>query len=313
MPRMVSEDGKVKMKTEYPVPDKTLKGIVDEAIEIHGKDKFYCLASGGKDSIACTNFMAENYPDYFKGVVHIDTTMGTKYTKQWIKDYCKEMNWDLTIIKPEYDIYRWCIQRKGIGFPAYKLHSTVMCQAKLIPMRNYIKGHKHKDTVSFVSGVRMGESDRRMRSYAHPIDRDGRVWFTSTFFYKSDKEVYRYIHENGLRITPMHDVLGHSADCECGTYGSREELEKVGLVDSELYNRIIGWEDWIDSSDCTSEIAKKHNRWGGNTRYSEEQYAFMVKKLRKSRSFMEDLKRLEEMYCGVECGAGTMKGAGAFL
>ena len=48
----------------------------------------------------------------------------------------------------------------------------------------------------------------------------GNLWFGSPFFYKTTEETYRYIHENGLRITPVHDILGMSGECMCGSFAT---------------------------------------------------------------------------------------------
>ena len=84
--------------------------ILNEAIT-KGITSFYVAYSGGKDSGIVLDVVAKNYPNNFKGVVFVNTGIGTQATIDFVKDYCQKKCYPLFIVKPEN------VKRKKDGTP----------------------------------------------------------------------------------------------------------------------------------------------------------------------------------------------------
>ena len=293
----------------YPAPEGTPRGIVDEVINTYKKSKFYVMCSGGKDSISVTDFIARKYPKQFQGIIHIDTTVGIKAGRIWLEEYAEKQGWNMeVVVSDDRDVYTNLV--KKFGFPSYGVHTIIMRKLKIIPLRDvWHKVKEDNSDICLMGGVRAMESIKRMANYEMPVGADHRMWFANPFFYKTKEWVLRYLFENGLEKSPINDIMGFSGECNCGSFAGKEELSKIYHVDRSLYNYFRGLEDWI-ANECTDPYVKKHGKYGGNIAFSREQQERMIKELGENTKFMDEVSLLEKMVCGVECGAGTMKGAG---
>ncbi|KKK78050.1 hypothetical protein LCGC14_2847460, partial [marine sediment metagenome] len=288
----------------YNCPIETPEEIMKELVSIHKRTEYYALCSGGKDSISVGHWIMTNFPEQFKGFVHIKTNIGVKKTTDWLIEYCEKMGWVLKIIEPKPpNVYDELVLK--YGFPSAGAHTIVMRKLKYSTMRRFAFENPHrKFNHSLISGIRVFESSRRMNNYKGAIQRDGNLWFTAPFFKKSDEWVYKYLLTNGLKRTPVHDILGMSGECECGSFASYGEREKLKLLDPELMHHIEYLEDQIQLHG--TPLAKKYPKWG-NTSHTPEEVDKIMKDL-YSKGIIDKIKDLEEVVCGVECGAGTMRG-----
>lgn len=288
----------------YKCAVETPEEIMKELIDIHDRTQYYVLCSGGKDSISIVNWIAENYPEKFKGVMHIKTNIGVKKTTDWLIEYCEEMGWDLTVREPNPpNVYDELVLK--YGFPGAGAHTIVMRKLKYITMRTFaFENEDRKYNHALVSGIRAFESSRRMQNYKGAIQRDGHLWFVAPFFKKTDEWVYSYLLKNGLKRTPIHDILGMSGECECGSFASYGERERLKLLDPALMEHIEYLEDQIQLHG--TDLAKKHPHWG-RTINSQEEIDKIMKELYDNGTISK-IKDLEEVVCGVECGMGTMRG-----
>ena len=280
----------------FEAQNNTPEQIIDETIKIHNRTNFYVACSGGKDSICLSHYIATNYPEHFKGVVFIDTGVGISKTKDWVEQYCKSMNWKLYIIKPKLeekylpftDVYEHLVL--NFGFPNAGFHNVVMRRLKYTTFRNFIFD-KDKYNHAIISGTRRFESSRR-KINTKPISSDGKFFFCSPFFNKTDEYVYKYLLTNGLKITPVHDVLGMSGECMCGCFASLGEREIIKKLDPSL-------DDYITSLEARilvegTERAKKSSIWGQGKN--------------KTNNLDKINPNIEAAICGSDCGAGTMRG-----
>lgn len=288
----------------YMYPDESPDEIMKELIEIHGRTKFFVLCSGGKDSISVVNYIATQYPENFGGVMHIKTNIGVKRTTDWVIEYCEEMGWNLEVCEPNPpNVYDELVLK--YGFPGAGAHTIVMRKLKYITMRNFaFQNEERKESHALISGIRAFESARRMQNYKGAIQRDGKLWFTAPFFKKTDEWVYEYLLKNGLKRTPIHDILGMSGECECGSFASHGEREKLKLLDPELMAHIEYLEDQVQLHG--TDLAKKHPKWGNTYNTKEETDRIMADLF--DEGIVDKIKDLEEVVCGVECGMGTMRG-----
>lgn len=287
----------------YPSVNLSPEGIMKEVLTIHNKKTFWVLCSGGKDSMSVVHYIATNYPEQFAGVLHIKTGVGIKLTTEWLKTYCEEKGWPLEIRSPPEGTYRDIVLK--VGFPNAGLHTIVMRLLKLITMRRFInEDPERKNNHALIGGIRAFESARRMVNAKTPISRDGSLFFVNPFLMKEDKWVYEYLITNGLKKTPVHDYLGMSGECMCGSFAGIGEREKIKFLDPELDEMLNQLEK--DIQIYGSERAKKYPQWGKGYASKEEAEAIMNDLLTKEEK--AKAADMEDTICGVECGSGTLRG-----
>ena len=283
----------------YPVQSKDPADIIAE-MENLGRKKFYVMCSGGKDSVSLAHYMANI--GKLDGVFHIQTNIGIQKTTDFVKDLCQEQGWKLFVREPnpKFIYASWVLEH---GFPNQGIHRIIMGRLKYKTMRDFAfkeSPERKKDHV-MISGVRKFESSRRYRSSEDPIERDGNLWFGKPFFWKTSEELYRYIHENGLKITPVHETMGFSGECECGCFASFNEKLRIREIDTKLASYIEWLEEGVKK--FGTKNAQKFGTWGGTTSMSEiEQQKFL------DQFADEYVEGSEKIVFGSECGAGSMKG-----
>ena len=287
----------------YPSVDLSPEGIINEVLTIHGRKTFWVLCSGGKDSISVVHYIATNFPDQFAGVLHINTGVGIKLTTTWLEEYCKKMGWPFQMRSPPEGTYRDIVLK--VGFPNAGLHTIVMRLLKLITMRKFIsETPERKANHALIGGIRAFESDRRMVNAKSPISRDGSLFFVNPFLMKEDEWVYKYLLTNGLEKTPVHKYLGMSGECMCGSYAGMGEREKIKFLDPELDAFLTQLTKDIQL--YGTDRAKKYPVWGAG--YASKEETEEIMKTMLSTQEIEKANAMEQTVCGVECGAGTLRG-----
>ena len=231
--------------------ERTPDDIMKEALDIGLKD-FYVAYSGGKDSGIVLDYVAKEFPKYFRGVLFINTGIGTDETLNFIKEYCKERKYPLHVVRPE-DVKRVRKTKVGnpgevysyeklvlrYGFPQQGFHTITMRHLKYFPMRKFIKDRiKDGEKPCIVGGIRKNESKRRKMKWKKYLYNDGKMWFVSPLFFKSNDWVYKYFIENDIKRSPVYDTLHISGDCLCGCFAQSGELEALRMFHPEVYEKI---------------------------------------------------------------------------
>jgi len=241
----------------------TPQEIVDSAINDYGRKTFYGLLSGGKDSMSVCHYVADNFPDLFKGVLFCDTTIGLQETQDFVKDECQRLGWKLYIRKPpRMSFPEWV---KKFGFPKVTGHSMIMRIIKYAAMKKfaYEKADLGEDPC-FVGGARRKESIRRMGNMAEPIYHDGRVWFCNPFIDMGTIEVYEYLTEHHLKKSPAYTNLHISGDCLCGSFASNFEAGMIRAFYPEIHEQLLELEEYLKDKNIKSDY-KKWGKGGGVT------------------------------------------------
>ena len=229
--------------------------IIEELIEKHQKTKFYCLFSGGKDSCSITNFIAKNYPKYFKGAIFTNTGIATQATRNWVLGYCKAKGWPLNMTwarKSYYDIVM------ETGFPTMGGHRIIMGYLKFQSWYYFLRDFEMLDTASLISGVRKKESMMRnkVKFYSKtPIDINANMTFCKPFLYKNADQLYEYFIGNGLSASPVYEWDDKSGECRCGSQANPWELKLLEKNDPLTFNTIKWLEKKIQEK--IPEIRKK--------------------------------------------------------
>ena len=287
----------------YPPTEETPEAIINDLENIYHRTSFYSLTSGGKDSISLSHWLADQ--GKLKACVHIKTNVGIQATTDFVKDLCQDQGWKLYIIEPNPK-FTYASHVLQYGFPGPAFHRLIMGKLKYKTMRDFALTIDRKNHC-LISGVRKFESVRRMGNYPEPIQSDGSLWFGCPFFYKKSDELYRYIHENGLKITPIHDQLGFSGECMCGSFSVSGEKMRIRELDPKLADYIEWLEDGIQR--FGTKEAKRYPKWGEQPKMTDLEQQELITKFFIDNPDLKIVDDIESIVCGVECGAGTMRGA----
>ena len=286
----------------HPSTNETPESIIEDLEIIHNRTKFYALTSGGKDSVSLCHWLAEQ--GKLESVVHIQTNIGIQTTTDFVKDLCKDQGWKLHIIEPSPK-FTYASHVLQYGFPGPGFHRLIMGKLKYKTMRDFALTIDRKNHC-LISGIRKFESARRMGNYPYPIQSDGALWFGCPFFYKTSEELYRYIHENGLKITPVSDIMGTSGECMCGSFAGKGKKLKIRELDPKLTDYIQWLEDGVEQFGTVH--AKRYPKWGGQAKMSDLENQQQMDYFFKENPDLKIVNEIESLVCGVECGAGTMRG-----
>jgi len=254
--------------------------ILDQAIS-EGITDFYVAYSGGKDSGIALDFMVKEFPQYFKGVVFVNTGIATQATVDFVEDYCKKRNYPLYHLHAE-DVKRKIVSKHGkigepfdfehlvlaYGFPKQALHTVTMRWLKLFSIRKFISERiALGENPAIVSGIRRNESARRKIKAKQYIYNDGKMWFISPLFYKSNDWVMRYFIENDIKRSPVYNTLHISGDCLCGSFAKREELKLLEMFHPEVFTEIKRLEKLLKEKGTPE--AKENSVWGIHNQTTE--------------------------------------------
>jgi 3'-phosphoadenosine 5'-phosphosulfate sulfotransferase (PAPS reductase)/FAD synthetase len=213
--------------------------IVMTAIEQYKPIAIYVGFSGGKDSLAVTDWMMNNVPGCQP--FHANTGIGIERTREYVRGYCKEQGWNLTEIRAKED----CGQDyddlvKAHGFPGPDHHKKMYDRLKGRAVGLLVKRAKKRrmDKVLIASGIRHDESLIRMGYAGREINKVGaQVWINPLYWWTKDVRD-AYIQERGLRVNPISQQLGMSGECGCGAFAHPGELAMWRKVDPAFGERI---------------------------------------------------------------------------
>lgn len=277
--------------TELKVWDepKTPEIIMNELFEKYNKDSLYVLLSGGKDSVCIADYIAENYPDKFKGCVFTNVGLGAQETRKFVISYCNERGWKLFLTWPSEKERLYNIVMTH-GFAGDGNHKMWMGFLKYHTWRAFILERlKLGEKACFISGVRKKESKARdkIKKYTRqPIDIDDKMVFCKPFLYKNGLQLWNYFIEHNLKKSPVYEWLNKSGECLCGAHAQEWELKLLEKFDRLAFESIKWLEQQIEK--FGSKKAKKYNKWGNGpkTQDIEEQTT---------------LENFNEDYCGESC------------
>ena len=236
----------------------TPEDVVDIAVNDYGRQDFYGLCSGGKDSVSVCHWFSTNYPELFKGILFIDTTIGIPDTKKFVKELCKEQGWELHIRQPDTSFREWVMKW---GFPTQRAHRYIMGYLKYHPMRKFIKEQSlHHGCL--ISGVRRMESKRRMKTVKGAIHKEGRLHFCQPFIDKTSPWVFDYLNSHDLHISPVYQTMHFSGDCLCGAYAKRDEINLLKGFYPDTAKKLADLEKELAKS--KNPDVQKYLHWGNN-------------------------------------------------
>jgi 3''-phosphoadenosine 5''-phosphosulfate sulfotransferase (PAPS reductase)/FAD synthetase and related enzymes len=186
-----------------------------------GNRQIHCFFSGGRDSaLAC--YLAKRVADvrgwHFR-LVHIDTTIYIRETREYVYRYAEWLNAELVVIRPK-KTFREYAAKYGMWpslFP-YRFR-WCMRRLKLEPSIEYLQeNYKPGDLV--VLGIRKRESKFREQLdykvfnnylYGNKVA----VWLWLPLLNVDDKTVKELVEKFGIPQNPVWSRIGISGECLC--------------------------------------------------------------------------------------------------
>lgn len=221
-------------------------------------DRAYCMGayrnaplfSGGHDSL-CATYLASQHRSFQGRVHHINTGIGSKYTRQFVERVCEKFGWTLVVHRSS-ETYEQIVSTKG--FPGPGAHRYVYIKLKDRCVQKIVNGSRmFRNATMLVNGARAEESTRRMGHVAavqagewdkknNKWVKRNRVW-TAPCHDWSKAEQMLFMDEHGLPINRVKVAVGLSGECFCGAFaapGERETIrEHVPDVSAEI-DRLSG-------------------------------------------------------------------------
>lgn len=228
---------------------------LEEALDTYQPNRIFAAFSGGGDSLVATHVLQQLRDD--AGVLHINTGIGIKRTRQFVRETCQEKGWDLVEEKAAPDKYEEMVRGnvKGVpgGFPGPPMHPLYYRHLKERQIEQVHRDHKgaYGGKIMLVTGIRADESHVRA-GYAGGIvsHHNGVVWVNLIYDVTATQK-QTYISTHGLDTNPVSDVYGMSGECLCGCFdengGRLTELESCcrQFDEMETYRRITSLQEEV--------------------------------------------------------------------
>lgn len=228
--------------------DVMVRGV---GLEARPPVRIYAMFSGGKDSIVSTHFAMEHGAHE---VLHLNTGIGIRQTREFVRDTCKYYGWPLREEHPPATTYRQFVLKHG--FPGPGSHRYAYSWLKERALRKVVREAKTKvkDRVMLMTGVRNLESARRM-GFVEPVVRQGAMVWVAPMYQFSDIDMHAYRAKHNLPLSQVSKDLGMSGECLCGAFASPGEFERIAKFYPEAA-------DEISELEIDAKLAGVHCRWG---------------------------------------------------
>lgn len=242
---------------------------IDQAWKQHDPIMLVAMFSGGNDSLAAC-YVASFHPA-FSGVLHINTGIGVRQTREFVRQTCAGRGWKLWEYKavenrrsdgtPNPMIYEDLILRHG--FPGPGGHQFMYNRLKERPLRCFERDMgangrgKHKKRIMLISGTRIDESKRRkMNVQTTAIQQiEPRRIFVSPIREWSKADCRMAREYGGLEENQVSKDIHKSGECLCGAFAEPGELEELRFFYPDAAAE-------IDRIAARAEAAGKHAKWG---------------------------------------------------
>lgn len=240
-----------RLRSGYAHFGKPPQAILDEAVRLHQPTHLFAMFSGGHDSLTSTH-IASRHP-LFSGAVHINTGIGVEETRDFVRDTCRDHQWPLKEYQPPVSYDEIVLKH---GFPGPGGHFYMYVRLKERCIEQLIREHKAKrlDRIMLVTGVRAGESDRRM-GHVEPIARKRAKIWTAPIIDWSTEDKNAYIDHHSLRRNPVVETLCMSGECLCGAFAHPGERAEIEAAYPNVAARIVDLER-------RAAAAGVHAKWG---------------------------------------------------
>jgi 3'-phosphoadenosine 5'-phosphosulfate sulfotransferase (PAPS reductase)/FAD synthetase len=247
--------------------------IIDDALARFHTDQMYAAFSGGHDSLTAAH-VASQHPA-FKGIIHLDTTIGIPETRQFVNETCDRHGWPLHVGKPaKYHGYVQMVLR--YGFPGPSQHSIYYNSLKNRPLSTLVAKLRQRpgQNIVLATGMRRQESSRRMR-VTETIRAEKNLIWTSHIFNWTALDVAAYIQDQNLPRNPVKDTLHISGECLCGCFADTGERQDIATwfphVNAEILKieRLLEFTSSLKLQDYSYPAHTGRWGWGAGNKLEE--------------------------------------------
>jgi len=209
-----------------------LQKVIEEAKkDLQNFKEIYVMFSGGKDSLVALHLTKSIFPEKTKALF-INTGIPTPGVIDYVKETCKELGVELTIIGPKYDYFELV---KRIGFPTI---TRRWCKyyLKLKPLKDFVKD---KEGIVLVTGVRKDESWVKSRTQKMYYNKLIKAFSYAIIHDFTEKDVEEYIKTHGLKKNPLYDIYGKAYECWCSAFKSPADFAVLALKNPEFFQKFV--------------------------------------------------------------------------
>lgn len=251
-------------------PTQSADAVIQTALGEASYDSVYALVSGGHDSLTAMH-VAYAHPDIeLDGLVHINTGVGIPETREFVKDRADALGLEFIEVSSTKNtddgrsMFGELVTK--YGFPGPPVHRWMYVNLKEKPLSKWLtqaKTNAEDGKIGLISGVRRGESKRRMETISTEgiQEKLGAIWISPLADW-TGIEVREYRRDNDLPMNPVVDTLEMSGECLCGSFGHRDELRMIQLFYPETYERLVELEDAVVSWVQAGRISPDYALWG---------------------------------------------------
>ena len=195
--------------------DLAAREIIGLAVARHSPTHVFGLFSGGHDSLVACHVLSQSGLAW--SVVHINTGIGVRETRDFVGTVCDQFSWPLKEYKPP-ESYESLVVKHGFPGPGhhYKMYQRLKERCLDRIMRE-TRDRSGRNRVLFISGRRRQESRRRMVNCSDAIQRgpkpSGRAVWVNPIIDWSAMDRKAYMKQHGLPVNPVVQKLCMSGDC----------------------------------------------------------------------------------------------------
>jgi 3'-phosphoadenosine 5'-phosphosulfate sulfotransferase (PAPS reductase)/FAD synthetase len=254
-------------------------------------DRTLALVSGGHDSLTAMHLAYQSEAIDLDGIIHINTGIGIPETRQFVRQRAEALDLPFYLVGetlfagngyevPEHE-YRLPREEyvhliEEYGFPGPGAHRWMYVNLKEKPLQRFVRDQFPDEDLTFISGVRQHESDRRMEN----VDDSGLSEFighptVSPLVAFRGIDVTRYRSSLDLPPNPVVQRLEMSGECLCGSYASRGELRDLRLFYPDVFRRLLCLERRVQIAAAVDDDGpdKQYGQWGHNRLRDRERRA----------------------------------------
>jgi 3'-phosphoadenosine 5'-phosphosulfate sulfotransferase (PAPS reductase)/FAD synthetase len=241
----------------------------------------HCFFSGGRDSaVACyIAYQVAQRRGWAFRLVHIDTTIAIRQTREYVKQYAQWLGAELVVIRPEKTFKEYAVE---YGFwPMLLMPRYRWCfrELKLKPTIEYLrKNYKNGDFI--VLGVRKGESRLRDTLYTATFfvrDYNGikaRVW--APLLHIDESTLAKLLEQFKIPRNPVWR-FGFSGECLCLAGTSLHALTLVLKRFPEEAKELLEIDDAINNKQGRRRPSAPYAAWRVGYKTLREFYERAVK------------------------------------
>lgn len=231
----------------------------------HDPDHIYAAVSGGDDSITALHFASHADEIELDGVVHMDTGIGVRKSRSFVKEQCEKMGLDLVVLgnsNARFGHERYEHLCKSHGFPGANpiAHSNMWKNLKDKPLGKFRRSLD--GDVALISGVRKHESDNRYEHLGNNgVQEVSGITWASPLVDFTDTDLQTYRNHHDIDENPVAALLCTSGECMCGAYGDRNNLPLLKQYFPEVTQQIFALEWDVLDRVARGEIPKEYALW----------------------------------------------------